>query len=210
MTTQPGSTPPVSGARLYPYPNTVHAQPAHQVVVIPAPSFSQLKNLLPTMDPSQGASADIAIAQKFKDSIDGQHGGQCAAFAQLARTELAGFGNANKMPENARRNGFEVNGTPRVGSVLVIAKPQGSMYGHAEVVTSVQKEGNRYVLTIKDSNVNEDERISTRTVYYTPSENGTFGNYGRYEEATPGLTGLAKDLVVLGFIQDKPANTTAK
>lgn len=150
----------------------------------------------------------IKTSQLFANATVGQASGQCAAIAQYARPELTGFGNANQMPDNARKNGFEVNGTSRVGSVLVIAKPQGSTYGHAEVVTSVQKVGDRYLLTIKDSNVNEDERISARTVYYTPSENGTFGNYGRYEEATPGLTRLAKDLVVMGFIRNKPSSTT--
>jgi hypothetical protein len=208
MTTQAGSTPPVSGARLHPYPNTINAPPANQVIVMPAPSISQLKDLLPKMDASQGAFPDIAIAQKFKDALDGQHGGQCAAFAQLARPDLAGFGNANKMPAKALEMGFEVNGVPRIGSVLSIEKAGGSEYGHAVVVTGVHKEDYRYRLTIKDSNASENELISTRAVYYTPSENGVFGNYGKYEEIFPGASRLAKDLVVIGFIHERLANTT--
>ena len=112
------------------------------------------------------------------------------------------------MPDNARNNGFEVDGTPRVGSVLVIEKPVGSKYGHAEVVTSVQKAGEKYVLNIMDSNANEDGLVSARTVYYTPSENGVYGNYGKYEEASPGKTKLAKDLVVMGFINGKVTSST--
>lgn len=193
ITTQAGSTPPVSGARLTPYTNVKQnqsgvGQSGRQVVIPSAPSIAQLQGHLPVVpQPTapQAIADPIKTSQFFANATVGQAGGQCAAFAQFARPELTGFGNANQMPDNARKNGFEVNGTPRVGSVLVIAKPQGSTYGHAEVVTSVQRVGDRYVLNIKDSNVNEDERISTRIVYYTPSENGTFGNYGRYEEAAP-------------------------
>ena len=212
MTTQAGSTPPVSGARRVPYPGTKQAQGGPQVVIPSAPSIAQLQGLLPKLPaPSSQPTAigdPIKTSPRFADAKVGQSGGQCAAFAQYARPELMGFGNANQMPDSARRNGFEVDGVPRVGSVLVVAKPKGSTYGHAAVVTSAQKEGERYVLTVKDSNANEDELVSVRTVYYTPSQDGTFGNYGAYEEATPGLTKLAKDLVVMGFIQDKPTSTT--
>ncbi len=212
ITTQAGSTPPVSDARREPYPNAERLQnqagetsiPVNTIT--PAPSVAQLLGLLP-----QENGAPIITSPYFSDAKVGQPGGQCAAFAQNARTDLrayAPYGSANKMPDKARENGFEVNGTPRVGSVLIIAKPEGSTDGHAEVVTSVMKVGEKFVLTIVDSNANKDEIISARTVYYTPSENGAFGNYGRYEEATPGLTKLAKDLVVMGFIHDKPASTS--
>ena len=212
MTTQAGSTPPVSGARRVPYPSTRQNHAGPQVVIPSAPSVAQLQGLLPKLgapsSPTRPLGDPIETSTRFADAKVGQTGGQCAAFAQYARPELMGLGNANQMPDSARRNGFEVDGVPRVGSVLVVAKPQGSTYGHAAVVTSVQNDGERYALTVKDSNANEDELVSVRTVYYTPSQNGTFGNYGAYEEATPGLTKLAKNLVVMGFIQDKPASTT--
>lgn len=207
ITTQAGSTPPVIGAKRVSSPakqvQPSAGQPTLQVVVPSAPSFGQLQGLLPK--PSWEA---IKTSQFLSDARVGQNGGECAVFAQHARPELLGFGNANQMPDTARKNGFEVDGTPRVGSVMVIAKPVGSTYGHAEVVTSTAKVGDKYVLTVMDSNANQDAIISSRTVYYTPSVNGTFGNYGKYEEATPGLTKLAKDLIVMGFIQNKPASTT--
>ena len=112
------------------------------------------------------------------------------------------------MPDNARKNGFEVDGTPRVGSVMVIQKPGGSKYGHVEVVTSAMKVGAKYIMTIVDSNANEDELVSARTVYYTPSENGAYGNYGKYEEMFPEATKFARDLVVMGFINGKVKNAT--
>lgn len=211
MTTHAGSTPPVSGARRFPYPGMKQI-PGPRVVIPSAPSVAQLQGLLPNLEaPSslpKPIGDPIATSPRLADAKVGKPGGQCAAFAQYARPELMGFGNANQMPDSARRNGFEVDGTPRVGSVLVVARPKGSTNGHAAVVTGVQKEDERYVLTVKDSNANEDELVSVRTVYYTPSQNGTFGDYGAYEEATPGLTKLAKDLVVMGFIQDKSASTT--
>lgn len=211
ITTQADSTPPVSDARREPYPNAEQIQNQagenpFPVIVPQAPSGAQLLGLLP-----QASVWPIKTSQYFNEAKAGQPGGQCAAFAQNARTDLkdyAPYGSANKMPDKARENGFEVNGTPRVGSVMILAKPEGSTDGHAEVVTSVMKVGGKFVLTVVDSNANMDEIISARTVYYTPSENGVFGNYGRYEEATPGLTKLANDLVVMGFIQDKPVSTS--
>ena len=208
ITTQAGSTPPVSGARRVPYTDVKQVQngtgqAAPHISTPPAPSASQLQGLLP-----QAIVAPIKTSQYFRDAKVGQTGGQCAAFAQYSRPELAGFGNANQMPDNARTNGFEVNGTPRVGSVLVIKKPAGSTYGHAEVVTSVQRVGDRFVLTIMDSNANEDGLISARTIYYTPSETGTCGNYGRYEEVSHGMTKLANDLVVMGFIHERTTSAS--
>lgn len=211
ITTQAGSTPPMSDARREPYPKA--EQPQNQAgespypaIVTAAPSVAQLSGLLP-----QENGATIKTSQYFSDAKVGQPGGQCAAFAQKAREDLlryAPYGSANKMPDMARENGFEVNGIPRVGSVLIVAKPTGSTDGHAEVVTSVMRTGERYILTIMDSNANKDEIISARTIFYTPSENGTFGNYGKYEEASPGLTKLAPDLIVMGFIQEKKADET--
>lgn len=191
VTTMDTSTPPVSGAQ----------RVQHQVVVPSAPSVAQLLGLLP-----KEYGAPISTSPYFSDAKVGWPGGQCAAFAQNARPDLkdyAPYRSANKMPAKARENGYEVNGTPRVGSVLIIAKPAGSTDGHAEVVTSVMKVGEKFVLTIMDSNANKDEIISARTVYYTPSDNGVFGNFGSYEEATPELTKLANDLIVMGFIHEK-------
>ncbi len=206
ITTQAGSTPPVRGARRTPYPGTKQAQLGPQVVIPSAPSVAQLQGLIPQVD-----GAPIPTSQYFRDVKVGQPGGQCAAFAQNARPDLkvyAPYGSANRMPDKARANGFEVNGMPRVGSVMILAKPVGSTDGHAAVVTSAMKVGEKYVLTIVDSNANKDETISARTVYYIPSESGSYGNYGRYEEAVPGSTRLAKDLIVMGFIQSKPASAT--
>lgn len=225
ITTQAGSTPPVIGAQLTPYPDANHVQngriqAAPQVFIPPAPSVAQLQDLIPTtlqasslpqVQPQSKVPKAIVEPIKtslyFRDAKVGQTGGQCAAFAQYSRPELTGFGNANQMTDNALKNGFEVNGTPQVGSVLVIEKPVGSTYGHAEVVTSVQKLGDKYVLAIMDSNANEDGLVSARTVYYTPSDNGAYGNYGRYEEMSPETTKLAKDLVVMGFINEKVASS---
>jgi surface antigen len=213
MTTSAGSTPPVSGATLYPHSNVDYGmKAAYPLIICPAPSFSQIVELLPKLDPpqdqplatgSQVKDDSIETTKAFKDALLGQHGGQCAAFVQHARPELSGFGHGNKMPAKALAMGFEVNGIPRVGSVLSIEKAGGSEYGHAGIVTSVLKDGKRYLLTIKDSNANEDELISSRSVYYMPSENGVFGNYGKYEEMFPGSTRLAKELVVVGFIHEK-------
>ena len=207
ITTQAGSTPPVSEARREPYPNPTLPQiqandaPLPVITIVPAPSIAQLTGLLP-----QNVEGPIMTSREFSDAQVGQWGGECAAFAQKAREDLlhyAPYGSANKMPDKARDNDFVVNGTPRVGSILIIAKPTGSKDGHAEVVTGVRKDGDRYILTIKDSNANFDELISSRTIYYTPSENGAFGNFGTYEEASPGLTKLAPNLIVMGFIQEK-------
>ena len=212
ITTQAGSTPPVSGARRVPYPNAkqVQTDPASlPATVTPAPSTAQLQALLPQ---AVEVEAPIKTSPDFAKATVGDRGGQCAAFAESARPELmryGPYGSANKMPDKARASGFEVNGIPRVGSVLIIAKPLGSTDGHAEVVTDVLKDGDRYILTVMDSNAGKDERISERTVYYTPAENGSFGNYGRYEEAIPGLTKLADNLIVMGFIQ-KNTNTETK
>ena len=215
-TTQAGSTPPVSGAQRVANPATKQVQTKSgqtglQVVIPAAPSGDQLQNLLgkdnQKSSSTQVTPQPIKTSQSLWDARVGQTGGQCAVFAQKARPELTGFGNANQMPATAKRNGFVVDGTPQVGSVLVIEKPAGSKDGHAEVVTSAMKLGEKYVMTITDSNANEDGLVSARTVYYTPSENGAFGNYGKYEEASPGTTKLAKNLVVMGFINGKAPNS---
>ena len=216
-TTQAGSTPPVSGAQRVANPTTKQVQTKSgqtglQVVIPSAPSGDQLQNLLgkdnQKSSSTQVTPQPIKTSQALWDARVGQTGGQCAVFAQKARPELTGFGNANQMPDTARKNGFEVDGTPHVGSVMVVEKPVGSTYGHAEVVTSAMKLGEKYVMTIVDSNANEDGLVSARTIHYTPAENGAYGNYGKYEEASPGTTKLAKGLVVMGFINGKTQPAT--
>jgi hypothetical protein len=107
ITTQAGSTAPVIGAkRVSPPAKQVQpssGQPKLQVVVPSAPSVNQLQGLL-----TKPSWESIKTSQFLIAARNGNKGGQCAAFAQNARPELLGFGNANQMPDNAKNNGCEV------------------------------------------------------------------------------------------------------
>jgi len=67
--------------------------------------------------------------------------GQCTYFAKAMRTDIGNhWGNARYWAAAARRNGFPVDGHPRVGDVVVFgAYVQGnSAYGHVGIVTQVR------------------------------------------------------------------------
>ncbi len=108
-------------------------------------------------------------------------GGQCVGFVKNSRPDLkdlGAVGTAARMPEKARKAGFPVEDTPKVGSVLVLdkIKYKGELTGHVAIVEKVEPvpdKNGTYTLRIIDANSKADHNkggngstISRRTVTF--------------------------------------------
>lgn len=129
------------------------------------PTISQLINGRDENQTPEGWDPDHATG----DAGNGYPYGQCTWWAYKRRAELglptaSHFGNGGQWTDAARRLGYWVDSTPRVGDAVVF-KPgqQGAdpTYGHVAVVENVDDKGN---ITISEANVNGKVGPFNRTI----------------------------------------------
>lgn len=129
------------------------------------PTISQLINGRDENQTPAGWNPDHATG----DNGNGYPYGQCTWWAYKRRAELglptaSHFGNGGQWADAARRLGYWVDSTPRVGDAVVFKPGQqgaDATYGHVAVVEAVDDKGN---ITISEANVNGKVGPFNRTI----------------------------------------------
>lgn len=101
---------------------------------------------------SSTSTSSVSTTTQVTDTSNTYPVGQCTWFVKNRATWVGNrWGNANQWPASARANGFRVDNSPEVGSVVVFlngAQYSNATYGHVGYVVSVANG----VITIEEGN----------------------------------------------------------
>ncbi|WP_251855535.1 CHAP domain-containing protein [Enterococcus italicus] len=101
---------------------------------------------------SSASTSSVSTTTQVTDTSNTYPVGQCTWFVKNRATWVGNrWGNANQWPASARANGFRVDNSPEVGSVVVFlngAQYSDATYGHVGYVVSVANG----VITIEEGN----------------------------------------------------------
>lgn len=119
----------------------VTAAPAAPAVENAAPAQTYVAPAQQQASPAVNYSAPSTVSHvAYNNAGNTYPAGQCTWYAKsVASWAGNNWGNANQWASSAAAQGFRVDGTPAVGSVVVFQPGQGGAgaYGHVGVVTSV-------------------------------------------------------------------------